>query len=188
MATHRIPERLDRATVRTSFHPDTPGVACRFRRELGGLGSAESSILTIHPQPRLLRPSRLTCPPRDHQPSEGLASRVGFSSEAAACMRPTAGTKSSCAVRVVHWPPGAHFSSTPGAEPPPLKSANGDAPPQPYMSWPWASAGLDWGLALRTAPAGTTTPSACCVHWPPGAYWVWSPTLPLPRNGAKGDQ
>ena len=49
------------------FHPDTPGVACRFRHELGGLGSAESSILTIHLQPRLLRPSRLARPPRDHQ-------------------------------------------------------------------------------------------------------------------------
>ena len=24
------------------------------------------------------------------------------------------------------------------------------------------------------------------VHWPPGAYWLWSPTLPLPANEAKG--
>ena len=65
---HRIPGC--RATVRSHIPPRHTRCRMPFH-ELGGLGSAESSILTIHPQPRLLRPSRLARPPRDHQPSEG---------------------------------------------------------------------------------------------------------------------
>merc|ERR1719483_1009218 len=102
-----------------------------------------------------------------------------------------------CIVRVVHWPPGAHLAEAPMPLPPPANEANGDAPPHPCMSWPRARAGLTWGAwsvtlavepstldgtsltgrpCMRAAPAGTTAPSAYCVHWPPGAYWLWSPT------------